>query len=150
MPAEGSGAMMDVIEARTVVHDPEGARIATSRCEMEVNQVATVQELASGGYQMTVNRAELALLRSALDEAERVSRFGIEVLDGVDRGRDGESAEDSRLMREIDGLAMREAMLRALQKTMAEVDGGGKLSPAEHAGPGQVSSGGVLRIPPPR
>jgi hypothetical protein len=117
---------------------------------MGVNQVASMRELTGGGYQVSVNRVELALLRSALDEAERVSRFGIEVLDGVDRGRDGESAEDSRLLREIDGLAMREAMLRALQKTMAEVDGGGKLSPAEHAGPGQVSSGGVLRIPPPR
>jgi len=149
MPAEGSGAMMDVIEARTVVHDSGGARIGTSRSEMGVNQVASMREL-TGGYQVTVNRAELALLRSALEEAERVSRFGIEVLDGVDRSRDGESAEDSRLLREIDGLAMREASLRSLQKTMAEVDGGGKLSPTQHAGPGQVSSGAAVRIPPPR
>jgi hypothetical protein len=150
MPAVGSSAMMDVIEARTVVHDPGGARIGTSRCEMEVNQVATVQEQTSGGYQVTVNRAELALLRSALDEAERVSRFGMEVLDGVDRSPDRKSSEDSRLLREMDALAMREAMLRSLQTTMWGVDGGGKLSPTQHAGPGQVSSGAVLRVPPPR
>jgi hypothetical protein len=97
--------------------------------------VATVKELTSGGYQLTVTGTELALLRNALDEAERVSRFGIEVLDGVDRSRDGESSEDSRLLREIDALAMREASLGWLQKSMAEVDGGGKLAPARHADP---------------
>jgi hypothetical protein len=117
---------------------------------MGVDQVASVRELTGGGYQVSVNRVELALLRSALDEAERVSRFGIEVLDGVDRSQDGASSEDSRLLAEIDALAMREASLRSLQKTMAEVDGGGKLSPTLHAGPGQVSSRRVLRIPPPR
>jgi hypothetical protein len=82
--------------------------------------VATVKEL-TGGYQLTVSGTELALLRGALDEAERVSRFGIEVLDGVDRSRDGESSQDSRLLREIDALAMREASLRWLRKAMAEV-----------------------------
>jgi hypothetical protein len=97
--------------------------------------VATVQELTSGGYQITVTGTELALLRSALDEAERVSRFGIEVLDGVDRSRDGESSVDFRLLREIDGLAMREASLRSLQKTMAEIDSGGKLASAQDADP---------------
>jgi len=85
--------------------------------------------MTSGGYQMTVSGTELALLRRALDEAERVSRFGIEVLDGVDRTWDGVSSEDSRLLREIDALAMREASLKWLQKSMAEVDGGGKLAP---------------------
>jgi hypothetical protein len=103
---------------------------------MGVNQVATVKELTSGGYQLTVSRAELALLRSALDEAERVSRFGIEVLDGVDRSQDSKSSEDSRLLREIDALAMREASLSWLQKAMAEVEGGGKLAPAQHSDPG--------------
>jgi hypothetical protein len=112
--------------------------------------VATVKELTSGGYQVTVTGTELALLRSALDEAERVSRFGVEVLDGVDRSQDSESSEDSRLLREIDALAMREELLRSLQKTMAEVDGSGKLAPEQHAGPGQVSSGAVLRVPRPR
>ena len=90
--------------------------------------MATVKELTSGGYQLTVNGTELALLRSALDEAERVSRFGIEVLDGVDRSQGGESSKDSRLLREIDALAMREASIRWLQKAMADVDGGGKLA----------------------
>ena len=98
--------------------------------------MATVKELTSGGYQVTVNGTELALLRSALDEAERVSRFGIEVLDGVDRSREGASSEDSPLLREIDALAMREASFRSLQKTMAEIDSARRLAPAEHADPG--------------
>jgi len=109
-----------------------------------------VKELTGGGFQLTVSGTELALLRSALDEAERVSRFGIEVLDGVDRSQGGESSEDSRLLREIDALAMREALLRSLQKTMAEVDGGGTLASEQRAGLGEVSSGAVLPVPPPR
>jgi hypothetical protein len=112
--------------------------------------VATVKELTSGGYQLTVSGTELALLRSALDEAERVSRFGIEVLDGVDRSQESESSEDSRLLREIDALAMREASLRSLQKTMSEIDSGGKLPPTQHTDLDPVSSGPVVRIPPPR
>ena len=112
--------------------------------------MATVKELTSGGYQVTVTGTELALLRSAIHEAERVSRFGIEVLDGVDRSQNSESSEDSRLLREIDALAMREALLRSLQKTMAEVEGAGTLASEQHAGLGEVSSGAVLRIPPPR
>jgi hypothetical protein len=91
-----------------------------SRSDTEVNQVATVQELVSGGYQVTVSETELALMRTALDEAERVSRFGIEVLDEAGRSRDGELPVNSRLLHEIDVLAMREASLRSLQKTMAE------------------------------
>jgi hypothetical protein len=92
-----------------------------SACDMEVNRVATVNELASGGYQVMVSESELALMRTALAEAERVSRFGIEVLDEADRSRDGEPPVNSRLLQEIDVLAMREASLRSLQKTMAEV-----------------------------
>ena len=83
--------------------------------------MASVKELASGGYQVMVSESELALMRSALEEAERVSRFGIEVLDEADRSRDGGPAVNSRLLQEIDLLAMREASLRSLQKTMAEV-----------------------------
>jgi uncharacterized protein (DUF1786 family) len=83
-------------------------------------QVASVKELASGGYQVTVSETELALMRTALAEAERVSRFGIEVLDEADRNRAGEPSVNSRLLQEIDVLAMREASLRSLQKTMAE------------------------------
>jgi hypothetical protein len=90
--------------------------------------VASVKQLTSGGYRVTVTGSELSLIRSALDEAERVSRFGIEVLDEADRSRDGQHSADSRLVREIDALAMREASLRSLQKTMAEVDHGGMAS----------------------
>lgn len=84
--------------------------------------MASVKQLTGGGYRVTVTGSELSLIRSALDEAERVSRFGIEVLDEADRSGDDERSADSRLLREIDGLAMREASLRSLQKTMAEVD----------------------------
>jgi hypothetical protein len=80
-----------------------------------------VKELASGGYQVMVSESELALMRSALEEAERVSRFGIEVLDEADRSLGGEPSANSRLLQEVDVLAMREASLRSLQKTMAEV-----------------------------
>ena len=79
---------------------------------LEVTQVARVRQLTGGGYQMTMTGTELALIKNALDEAERVSRFGMEVLDEVDTGRDGEASENSRLRREIDSLAMREASLR--------------------------------------
>jgi hypothetical protein len=95
--------------------------------------VASVKQLASGGYHVTVTGSELSLIRSALDEAERVSRFGIEVLDEADRSRDGEPSAESRLTREIDALAMREASLRSLQKTMAEVDRGNLAPAARHA-----------------
>jgi hypothetical protein len=94
--------------------------------------VATVKELASGGYQIMVSESELALMRTVLAEAERVSRFGIEVLDEADRSRDGEPSVNSRLLQEIDALAMREASLRSLQKTMAEVDGGDRLASAQN------------------
>jgi len=117
---------------------------------MGVYQVATVNELTSGGFRVTVTGTELALIKSALDEAERVSRFGIEVLDEADRSRDGEPSVDSPLLREIDVLAMREASLRSLQKTLAEVDRGGKLAPTRHADFDPASSGAALPIPPPR
>ena len=94
--------------------------------------MATVK-LASDDYQVTMTETEFALIKDALDEAERVSRFGMEVLDEVDTSRDGEPAENSRLRREIDGLAMREAALRSLQKTLSEVDVPDDLAPAQHA-----------------
>jgi hypothetical protein len=93
---------------------------------------------------------ELALIRAALDEAERVARFGMEVLDGVDNSSDGQPSENTRLRQEIDALAMREASLRSLQKTMAEVDRGGKLAPRQYAGLDQFGAGAALPVPPPR
>jgi hypothetical protein len=88
------------------------------------------QQLASGRYRVTVTDTELTLIKSALQEAERVTRFGIEVLDETDRSRNGEHSADSPLLREIDALAMREASLRSLQKTLAEVEP--LLSPRDH------------------
>ena len=112
-----------------------GTGTATSHCDMGVNRVGAVNQLTSGAYRVTVTGTELALLRSALDEAERVSRFGIEVLDEADKSADSAPSPSSRLLSEIDALAMREASLRSLQKTMAEI-GGGKLALARHADPG--------------
>ena len=112
--------------------------------------MATVSELTSGGYKVTVTGTEFALIRTALDEAERVTRFGIEVLDEADRNRDGEPSPDSPLLREIDALAMREASLRSLQKTMSEVDAGGKPAPAHHADLDQLRPEAALPVPPPR
>jgi hypothetical protein len=41
-----------------------------------VNQVATVKQLAGGECEVTITGKEFALLRIALGEAERISRFG--------------------------------------------------------------------------
>ena len=112
--------------------------------------MATVRQQTSGGYQVTVTETELALIESALAEAERVSRFGIEVLNEADHVRDAEPSENSRLRREIEALAMREASLRWLQKTMSEVDRGGKPAQTDHADLDQFRSRAALQVPPPR
>ena len=112
--------------------------------------MASVRQLTGSKYQVMVSGTELALIRAALDEAERVSRFGMEVLDEVDISRDGESYDNSRLRHEIDGLAMREASLRSLRKTISEIDRGGKLAPAHHAELDQFTAPAALPIPPPR
>jgi hypothetical protein len=64
--------------------------------------VATVKQLTGNEYQVAVTAAELPMVKNAVDEAERVSRFGIEVPADVDNSRDGDPSEDSRLRREID------------------------------------------------
>ncbi len=112
--------------------------------------MATVRQQTSGGYRVTVTETELALIKSALAEAERVSRFGIDVLDEADHARDAGPSENSRLRREIEALAMREASLRWLQKTMSEVDRGGKSAPTDHADLDQFRSLAALRVPRPR
>jgi|SRR5215472_5146436 len=128
-----------------------GCEIKTSHSRrMEVNQVATVRQQASGGYQVTVTETEFALIKSALAEAERVSRFAIEVLDEADQARDAEPAENSRLRREIEDLAMREASLKWLQKTMSENNRAGKSAPTDHADLDQLTSSAALLVPPPR
>jgi hypothetical protein len=113
--------------------------------------VARVRELTGGGYQVTMTETELALIKTALDEAERVSRFGIDVLDEADQARDDEPGQNSRLRREIEALAMREASLRSLQKTMSDVDQTGKAPPRpRRADLGLFRPGAVLPVPRPR
>ena len=112
--------------------------------------MARVRQLTGDGFQLTMTGTELALIKSALDEAERVSRFGIEVLDEADRARNAEPAEDSRLEREIEALVMREVSLRSLQKTMSEIDSAGKPARAHHADLDQLRFGAALPVPPPR
>ena len=111
--------------------------------------MATVKQLTAGRYQVTMTETELVLVTNALAEAERVSRFGMEVLDDVDKSPGAEPSENSRLRREIEGLAMREASLRSLQKTVAVVDRGDKLAPMQHADLDQLS-GTALQVPPSR
>jgi hypothetical protein len=122
----------------------------TRHYDMEVTKVASVRQLSRSQYQVMVTGTELALIRAALAEAERVSRFGMEVLDEVDNSHDGEPVANSRLREEIDALAMREASLRSLQKTMAEVDRGGKLPSRQHADFDQISARAALPVPRPR
>ena len=119
----------------------------TSHFDTEVSTVATVRQLAASRYQVTMTGAELALVKNALAEAERVSRFGMEVLDDVDSSPGAEPSENSRLRREIEALGMREASLRSMQKTLAEVDRGGDLAPTQHADPDELRSGAALRLP---
>jgi hypothetical protein len=112
--------------------------------------VARVRELAGGGYQVTMTGAELGLIKTALTEAERVARLGMDVLDGADQAGDAEPAENTRMQQEIESLAMREASLRWLQKAMSEIDSGGKPAPVDHADDGQFRSGATLPVPRPR
>jgi hypothetical protein len=111
--------------------------------------VATVKQLTESEYQVAMTATELAMVKNALDEAERVSRFGIEVLADVDNSRDGDPSED-RLRREIEVLAMREVSLRSLQETLADVDCGDKQAPMRRADLDQLTSGAALPVPRPR
>jgi hypothetical protein len=86
--------------------------------------MATVRHLTSGRYSVEVNETELALIKTALEQTERVSRFGIQVLDGADQASGGGHLGNTRLRREIEALALREVSLRSLQDTMATADGG--------------------------
>jgi hypothetical protein len=119
MPPGGVNGIMNVTGTKRA-RGSGGTGTGTSHCDTEVSQVATVKELTSGRYQVTATGAELALLRSALDGAERVSRFGIEVLDEADTSRDGEPSHNRRLLSEIDALAMREASLKSLAAQRAD------------------------------
>jgi hypothetical protein len=116
----------------------------------EVTQVARVRELTGGGYQVTMTGSELGLIKTALAEAERVARLGVEVLDGADQAGDEEPAENGRIREEIESLVMHEASLRWMQKAMSEIDSADKPAPAHHADIGQFRSGAALPVPRPR
>jgi hypothetical protein len=55
-------------------------------------------------------------MTTALETTERVSRFGMEVLDKADQAMDGRRPDTVRLRREIEALAIREASVRSLRK----------------------------------
>jgi len=112
--------------------------------------VATVKQLTASRYEITMTKTELALVKNALADAERVSHFGMEVLDEADNSPRAETSENSRLRREVEALAMREASLRSLQKTMAEVDRGGNPAPIQHADLDQLRSRAALHVHPSR
>ena len=112
--------------------------------------MARVRELTGGGYQVTMTGSELGLIKTALAEAERVARLGVEVLDGADQASDEEPAENGRIQEEIESLAMREASLRWMQKAMSEIDSADKAAPAHHADIGQFRSRAALPVPRPR
>jgi hypothetical protein len=110
--------------------------------------VARVRQLTGGGYQVTMAGTELGLIKNALAEAERIAHLGMEVLDGADQASDEEPAENSQVREELESLAMHEASLRSLQKTMSEVDGGKPT--AMHRPNDQFRPGATLPIPRPR
>jgi hypothetical protein len=111
--------------------------------------VATVRQLAGTEYQVTMTEIEFDLVMNALDEAERVSRFGIQVLDEADAIQEGGPSENSRLRREIEALTMREASLKSLQTTMTEIERAW-LAPVHHPDLDQAGSAAAVRVPPPR
>ena len=82
--------------------------------------MATVRQLPSGGFSVQVSETELALIKTALQQTERLSRFGMEALNEADYATNSRPAENTRLRREAETLAMRQASLRSLQHTMAQ------------------------------
>jgi hypothetical protein len=86
--------------------------------------VATLRQGTSGGYSIQVSEAELSLIKMALKQAERMSRFGMDVLDEADQSMDRRRLDRRLLRREIEALAIREASLRSLQKAIAETGRG--------------------------
>ena len=103
--------------------DPAGNQCGRNRgTGRKVSQVAGVRELTSGGYLVQVSETELALIKTALEQTGRVSRFGMEVLEEADHFSHARRVKNTRLRGEIEALAIREASLRSLQETMAEAE----------------------------
>jgi hypothetical protein len=97
---------------------------ATGLTGRRVSQMAAVRQLTSGRYLVQVSETELALIKTALEQTGRVSRFGIDVLDQAHHDRHGRRVENTRLRREIAALAIREASLGSLHESMAETEPG--------------------------
>ena len=94
----------------------------------KVRHVAAVSPLTNGGYLVEISETELELIKTALEQTERVARFGMEVLDGADPARDVRRVGNTRLRREVHALALREASLRSLQRGLAEAEPGEKVA----------------------
>jgi hypothetical protein len=90
----------------------------------KVSQVATARQMSGGGYLVQLSETELALIKTALEQEEWLSRFGIEVLNGADQAPDGRRPDNTRLRREIEGLALRQASLKVLRNAFATVEYG--------------------------
>ena len=90
--------------------------------------MAAVRQLTSGGYLVQVSETELALIKTALEQTGRMSRFGMEVLDEADHDRHGRRAHSTRHRREIEALAIREASLRSLHESMTEAERGDEVA----------------------
>lgn len=90
--------------------------------------MAAVTQLTGGGYLVQVSETELALIKTALEQTGRVSHFGMEILDEADHYKHGRRAQNTRLRREIEALAIREALLRSLHENMAAAQSGEKVA----------------------
>ena len=86
--------------------------------------MAAVRQLTSDGYLVQVSETELALIKTALKQTQRVSRFGMEVLYEAAHDRHRRRVDNTRLRGEIEVLAIREASLRSLHEAMPEANCG--------------------------
>jgi hypothetical protein len=86
--------------------------------------VAIVRQSTTGQYLIQVSETEFSLIKTAIEQAERVSRLGMEVLDEAYQAMDGSGLDRRRLRRETEALAVREASLRSLQETISETEPG--------------------------
>jgi hypothetical protein len=101
--------------------------------------MAAVRQLTSGGYLVQVSETELALIKTALEQTQQVSRFAMELLDGADHDGHGRRVENTLLRREIEALAIREASLRSLHETVAEAERGGGCVAGQRPAAGEPS-----------
>ncbi len=114
-----------VMSTLTTRRVPTGPRPAEGK---KVSQVAEVRQLTNRRYLVEVSETELALIKAALEQTERVARLGIEVLEQTHRAADSRQVENIRLSREVQALALRGASLRSLRTALAEAEPGEKVA----------------------